>query len=116
MLNARCRCSSVPSAAAGSSTPQARRPNVLLIVTDDQGYGDLGFHGNSRIRTPRLDALARESARFGSYYVSPVCSPTRSSLMTGRYLQDPWQVYEARRAAREVLWDLTALLEAVRSA
>ena len=66
-------------------TAPGQRPNVLLVVTDDQGYGDLGFHGNPQIRTPRLDALARESARFRSFYVSPVCSPTRASLMTGRY-------------------------------
>ncbi len=70
---------------ADGAGPAAGRPNVLLIVADDQGYGDLGFHGNARIRTPRLDALARESARFRSFLVSPVCSPTRASLMTGRY-------------------------------
>ena len=56
--------SSAHLASAEPSTPEARRPNVLLIITDDQGYGDLGFHGNPRIRTPRLDALARESVRF----------------------------------------------------
>jgi arylsulfatase A-like enzyme len=67
------------------SAPQDRRPNVLLIVTDDQGYGDLGCHGNPQIKTPRLDALAKESYRFDSFYVSPVCSPTRASLLTGRY-------------------------------
>lgn len=61
------------------------RPNVLLIITDDQGYGDLGVHGNPKIRTPNLDRLARESVQFRSFYVSPVCSPTRASLMTGRY-------------------------------
>ncbi len=72
-------------AALAPAAPPTRRPNVLLILTDDQGYGDLGFHGNPQIRTPRLDALARESVRFRTFYVSPVCSPTRSSLMTGRY-------------------------------
>ncbi len=70
---------------SGAEPPPPRRPNVLLILADDQGYGDLGFHGNPQIRTPRIDALARESVRFRSFYVSPVCSPTRSSLMTGRY-------------------------------
>ncbi|MBS0001000.1 MAG: arylsulfatase [Cyclobacteriaceae bacterium] len=60
-------------------------PNILLIMTDDQGYGDLGFSGNPVIRTPVLDSLARNSARFSGFYVSPVCAPTRSSLMTGRY-------------------------------
>jgi arylsulfatase A-like enzyme len=62
-----------------------KKPNVLLIITDDQGYGDLGFHGNPQVKTPRLDALAKESVRFRSFYVQPVCSPTRASLMTGRY-------------------------------
>ena len=62
-----------------------RAPNVVLVVTDDQGYGDLGAHGNPRISTPNLDRLARDSVRFRSFYVSPVCSPTRASLLTGRY-------------------------------
>jgi arylsulfatase A-like enzyme len=61
------------------------RPNVVLIITDDQGYGDLGCHGNDRIRTPNLDRLARESVEFTQFHVCPVCSPTRASLMTGRY-------------------------------
>ena len=61
------------------------RPNLLVIITDDQGYGDLGFHGNRNIKTPNLDRLARESVRCKFFYVSPVCAPTRASLMTGRY-------------------------------
>lgn len=61
------------------------RPNVVLIMTDDQGLGDLGFSGNPIVRTPRLDGLARESARLPYFYVSPVCAPTRASLLTGRY-------------------------------
>jgi len=63
----------------------ARRPNVVLIVTDDQGYGDFHCHGNDSIHTTNLDRLHDESIRFTQCYVSPVCSPTRSSLMTGRY-------------------------------
>jgi arylsulfatase A-like enzyme len=66
-------------------TREPRRPNILLIMTDDQGYGDLGYHGNPRIRTPRLDRFARESAQLKRFCVSPVCSPTRASLLTGRY-------------------------------
>jgi arylsulfatase A-like enzyme len=62
-----------------------RPPNVVVIITDDQGHGDLGFHGNPRIRTPHLDALAARSVRLTRFYVSPVCSPTRASLLTGRY-------------------------------
>jgi arylsulfatase len=61
------------------------RPNVILIITDDQGYGDLGFTGNPHVKTPVIDKFAEESIRFNDFYVSPVCAPTRSSLMTGRY-------------------------------
>ena len=76
-------CTSEP-VASGQTRPTAR-PNVVVIITDDQGYGDLGSHGNPKIRTPHLDRLAAESAEFRWFYVSPVCSPTRASLMTGRY-------------------------------
>ena len=61
------------------------RPNVILIMTDDQGYGDLGIHGNPIIKTPVLDRFAGESVEIDPFYVSPVCAPTRASLMTGRY-------------------------------
>ena len=60
-------------------------PNVVLILTDDQGYGDLGCHGNDKIKTPNLDQMYKESVRFTQFYVSPLCSPTRASLMTGCY-------------------------------
>src|SRR5689334_25337981 len=75
---------------AASSAPLVRavngpRPNVVLIVTDDQGFGDVGIHGNDKIRTPNMDRLAREGVQFTQFQVCPVCSPTRSSLMTGRY-------------------------------
>jgi arylsulfatase A-like enzyme len=61
------------------------RPNIILIITDDQGYGDLGFTGNPNVITPVLDKFAGESIRFNNFYVSPVSAPTRSSLLTGRY-------------------------------
>mgnify|MGYP006290204951 FL=1 len=61
------------------------QPNVILIITDDQGYGDLGINGNPHVKTPVLDRLAEKSIRFNNFYVSPVCAPTRASLMTGRY-------------------------------
>jgi arylsulfatase A-like enzyme len=65
--------------------PASDRPNVILIITDDQGYGDLGFSGNPHVKTPVLDDLAQKSVRLNQFYVSPVCAPTRASLMTGRY-------------------------------
>ncbi len=61
------------------------KPNIILIMTDDQGYGDFGSTGNPVIRTPRIDKFAAQSARLTDFYVSPVCSPTRASLMTGRF-------------------------------
>ncbi len=67
------------------SVSASAAPNVLLVMTDDQGYGDLGCHGNAEIRTPNLDRLHGESVRFTDFHVSPTCSPTRAALMTGRY-------------------------------
>jgi arylsulfatase A-like enzyme len=62
-----------------------RQPNIVLIVTDDQGYGDLGSTGNPHLATPHLDRMAAESVTFDRFFVSPVCAPTRASLLTGRY-------------------------------
>ena len=61
------------------------RPNIVLVMTDDQGYGDLACHGNPLIKTPHLDRLHAESLRFTDFQVSPTCAPTRASLMTGRH-------------------------------
>jgi len=61
-----------------------KRPNVLVIISDDQGIGDFGFMGNKTVKSPNLDQLAKESALFEKFVVAPACSPTRSSLMTGR--------------------------------
>ncbi len=63
----------------------ASPPNVIVIITDDQGYGDIGAHGNTLLKTPHLDALHAESVRLTDFHVDPTCSPTRSALMTGRY-------------------------------
>lgn len=62
----------------------ARRPNVVLVMTDDQGYGDLGVHGHPVLRTPNIDAFAREAISFSNFHVSPTCSPARAALLTGR--------------------------------
>jgi arylsulfatase A-like enzyme len=63
----------------------AEKPNVILIITDDQGYGEIAAHGNPVIKTPNLDKLHSESVRLTDFHVDPTCSPTRSALMTGRY-------------------------------
>jgi arylsulfatase A-like enzyme len=62
-----------------------RRPNIIVIVTDDQGYGDVSAHGNPILKTPNLDRLHAEGVRFRDFHVSPTCSPTRSALMSGRH-------------------------------
>ena len=73
------------SAAAGQE-PNRSAPNVLLIVVDDLGYGDLGCYGSKEIRTPSIDRLAKEGVRLTDFYANaPICSPTRAALMTGRY-------------------------------
>lgn len=61
------------------------KPNVIIILTDDQGYGELGATGNPIVHTPHIDAFARQSVSLTNYNVMPVCSPTRACLMTGRY-------------------------------
>ncbi len=60
-------------------------PNIVLILADDQGFGDLGVTGNPHVKTPVIDKFATENIQFKNFYVSPVCAPTRSSLMTGRF-------------------------------
>jgi len=79
--------STLPSYAGVSRTTaaQRKRPNVVLVMTDDQGYGDLGCHGNEVIATPHLDKLHAQSVRLTNFHVDPTCSPTRSALMTGHY-------------------------------
>ncbi|MHC4584203.1 MAG: arylsulfatase [Planctomycetota bacterium] len=69
----------------GGARGAGKRPNVILVMTDDQGYGDLGATGNNLIRTPNIDAMAGRSGSMENFYVCPVCAPTRACLMTGRY-------------------------------
>lgn len=67
------------------ATASGARPNIVFILTDDQGYGDLSCHGNPVLKTPHLDRLHSESVRFTDFHVSPTCAPTRSALLTGRH-------------------------------
>lgn len=70
---------------AGACLARDARPNVLLIITDDQGYGDFSVHGNPYVQTPHLDQLAHDSVQFDRFYVNSFCAPTRAALLTGRW-------------------------------
>ncbi len=60
-------------------------PNVVVILTDDQGYGDVSAHGNPHLKTPVMDSLRKESTALDRFFVSPTCAPTRAALLTGRH-------------------------------
>jgi len=93
-MNRRAFCKSVGLSAAAalagkswgaSAGGDRKKPNLVVVFTDDQGYGDLGCFGSKTIRTPRIDALAKEGLRLTSFYAQPVCGPSRSALLTGCY-------------------------------
>jgi arylsulfatase B len=90
-------------------------PNVVLVMTDDQGYGDLSCHGNPWLKTPNLDRLYKESVRLNNYHVSPTCAPTRAALMTGRYSNRTgvWHTINGRSILRK---NETTLAELFRQA
>ncbi len=79
------------------------RPNVVIVITDDQGYGDLACHGNPVIKTPHLDKLYSESTVFTDYHVAPTCSPTRAALLTGHWTNRTgvWHTIQGRSMIRE---------------
>ena len=66
-----------------AAATEVRKPNVLIVMTDDQGLGDFSFTGNPVLKTPHLDAFARQAVRLTDFHVCPMCSPTRGQLMTG---------------------------------
>ncbi|MHC4884983.1 MAG: arylsulfatase [Planctomycetota bacterium] len=91
------------------------RPNVVFILTDDQGYGEIGAHGNPVIQTPHLDALHADSVRFTDYHVGTTCAPTRAGLLTGHDCNSTgvWHTIGGRSLLREDEWTLaTAFKEA----
>ena len=72
-------------AVVAAEKPTATKPNIIYLLSDDMGYGDIGFNGCKDIRTPNLDRLAKQGAILECLYGQPVCSPTRAALLTGRY-------------------------------
>lgn len=89
-----------------------KRPNIIFVLTDDQGYGDLGCHGNPIIQTPNLDQFHDESTRFTNYHVGPTCAPTRAGLMTGHYANSTgvWHTFGGRSLLRRNEWTLPSAL------
>ncbi|MCY3799789.1 MAG: arylsulfatase [Chloroflexi bacterium] len=75
-----------------------RSPNVIFVITDDQGYGDIGYHGNPVLKTPNLDRMARESVQLDNHHHDPLCSPSRAALLTGQYAcrNGVWHVIHGR--------------------
>lgn len=96
-----------------AASVEARPPNVVLILTDDQGWGDIHAHGNEVIDTPHLDRLRIEGARFDRFFVSPVCAPTRSALLTGRY-HPRTGVHGVTRGAEDMRAEETTLAEGLK--
>ena len=79
------RCLLLCGFLAGASLTHAAKPNVIVILSDDHGWGDLSLHGNKNLSTPNIDSIAKDGAQFERFYVCPVCSPTRAEFLTGRY-------------------------------
>ncbi len=90
----------IPSLMGGSQVAGKRPPNIILILTDDQGFGDSEIHGNSVIRTEHIDKIAKDGLEFTRFYVEPVCAPTRASLMTGRYHYRTGVLHTSRGGAK----------------
>ena len=88
---------------SATSENSGRKPNVILIMTDDMGYGDVGINGNTMLKTPHLDELATQSVRMTDFHVDPTCAETRAALMTGRYScrTGVWHTINGRSILRE---------------
>lgn len=90
----------------------SNKPNIVFILTDDQGYGDLGCGGNPIVKTPNIDAFSEESVRLTNFHVGPTCAPTRSGLMTGHYANSTgvWHTVGGRSLLRKDEWTIATAL------
>lgn len=102
-----------PIQAQEKSRNSRRTPNVILILTDDQGIGELGSHGNPWIQTPNIDTFYKQSVRLTDFHVNPVCTPTRAAIMTGRYPinNGAWATYKGRDALSEGAYIMAQLFQ-----
>ncbi len=91
------------------------KPNVIIFLTDDQGWGDLSINGNTNLQTPHIDQLSVNGASFDRFYVSPVCSPTRAELLTGRY-HSRGGVYSTSAGGERLDLDETTIAEVFKAA
>ena len=98
-----------------ASVAAADHPNVIVILTDDQGWGDVSLHGNKNLSTPNIDSLATEGVQFDRFYVCPVCSPTRAEFLTGRY-HTRGGVYSTSAGGERLDLDETTIAETFKSA
>ena len=79
-------CGACQDSISNKGAPDRVAPNIILLMSDDQGWGDVGYNGNTVVQTPSLDAMAAEGIRLDRFYsAAPVCSPTRASVLTGRH-------------------------------
>lgn len=101
--------------AAESTAGPSEQPNVVVILADDQGWGDLSVNGNRNLHTPNIDSLARDGATFERFYVSPVCSPTRAEFLTGRY-HPRGGVYSTSAGGERLDLDETTIADVFRAA
>ncbi|MEM6363516.1 MAG: arylsulfatase [Planctomycetota bacterium] len=99
--------------ALAAGTTIAKQPNIVLVIADDQGYGDLACHGNPVIQTPHLDQLASESSTLSDYHVAPTCSPTRAALITGHWTNRTgvWHTINGRSMLRRDETTLATMLQ-----
>jgi len=85
LITAVCAAFSLTHSAPAADSTAPAKPNILFILTDDQGYGDWSTNGYPLVQTPHVDQLAKESVRLENFYVSASCSPTRAALLTGMH-------------------------------